>query len=116
MQQASHQIRNSAVETSDFVTPMINSLFRSARPAAFESVTQRPYCNRSGGGIQQEHVRTSFPAGPGSTAAPPRSSANRIGVSHLWHLTPRYHLVSTLDPLRITHKISVSSLLAEMKQ
>src|SRR2546422_5178662 len=54
MQQASHQIRNSEVETSDFVTLMINSLFRSARPAAFESVTQRPYCNRSGGGIQPE--------------------------------------------------------------
>src|SRR5438128_2601462 len=54
MQQASHQIRNSAVGTSDFFAFMINSLFRSARPAAFESVIQRPYCNRSGGGIQQE--------------------------------------------------------------
>src|SRR5205823_10641663 len=53
MQQASHQIRNSAVETSDFLSFMVNSLFRSARPAAFESVTQRPYCSRSGGGIQQ---------------------------------------------------------------
>src|SRR5438132_9731099 len=54
MQQASHQIRNSAVGTSDFFTFMVDSLFRSARPAAFESVIQLLYCNRFGGAIQQE--------------------------------------------------------------